>query len=408
MGDESAWAKTGSGEWYLHRFTCHQPDLDWRNELVREHFCKVIKRWVGDQDVDGIRFDTLDHILHDEHLRDFEPIASPASLYHMDRWDWRARYLLEDDAVKLARRLSDAVHEGAEDTVSIAEIYYNNQVREFKHYTRFATEARVDLPFNFSLLETVRGSRANGRELKEVVDAYLKALPPGLCPNFVLSNHDQTARLIDVVGSACIRPLLVVLLCLGDCGGSNIFLYNGDEIGMEKDNVIIESNMDDPIGKMRGLVWSRDHVRTGFVWDSTKINSGYSNNSSPWLPAGKTASGAGAEEQMADPESLCCLTKDLVALRRVSEALCFGEYVPYISDDDTLFCFGRELSDGDGQTLLVIANFSSDQKFIQFTPELRGDIVLSSLPDREHEHVATRVYMNPHEGCIIRLVRPHT
>jgi alpha-glucosidase len=404
MGNESAWTKTPTGEWYLHRFTRHQPDLDLRNPLVRSHFCKVVQRWVGDQKIDGIRLDVLDHLFHDPQLRSFDRIANPASDHYLANWDWAARYLIEDESVDLAREISRAIRAANPNAVSIGELHYGEAVSDFRYYGRFLTEGEIDVPFNFSLLDTVQRLGANAKAWKTVIDRYLAALPNGACPNFVVSNHDQTMRLADRVGGENIRAVTMALLCLGDEGGSNVFVYNGDEIGMEKGNIINESNMNDPVGQLQGLSVTRDHVRTGLVWSAGETNGGYSENPAPWLPAGQTIYGRGVNEQINDFDSQLCFTRDVLALRKENAALRFGKYVPYDSNDDELLCYGREMAGQDSQKLLMIFNFSEQPKIVRLSPQTGGEILRSTDYRRTHERVATNLNLQPHEGCVVRLV----
>jgi alpha-glucosidase len=403
MGNESAWSKTPTGEWYLHRFTRYQPDLDLRNPLVRRHFCKVAQRWVGDQNIDGIRLDVLDHLFHDPELKDFDSISNPKSDHYLANWDWKARYLIEGESVKLASEISRAIRSANENAVSIGELHYGEDVSDFRYYGRFLTEGEIDVPFNFSLLDTVQRLGANAKEWKSTIDRYLKALPKGACPNFVLSNHDQIMRLADRVGEENIRAVTMALLCLGDEGGSNVFIYNGDEIGMKKGDVINESNMNDPVGLLQGVSASRDHVRTGLVWSANKMNGGYSESPAPWLPGGQTMSGRGVDEQIYDRRSQLAFTRDVIALRKQNEALRFGKYVPYDSGDDAVLWFGRETAGRDRQKLMLICNFSREPKNISLSSETRGKILRSTDYRRTHEPVATTLNLKPHEGCVIQL-----
>jgi alpha-glucosidase len=402
MGNESAWTKTLTGEWYLHRFTRHQPDLDLRNPLVRSHFCKIAQRWVRDQKIDGIRLDVLDHLFHDAQLRSFDRIANPASDHYLANWDWAARYLIEDEAVQLAREISRAIRSANANAVSIGELHYGENVSDFHYYRRFLTEGEIDVPFNFSLLDTVQRFGADARAWKTVIDRYLGALPESACPNFVVSNHDQVMRLADRVGEN-IRAVTMALLCLGDEGGSNVFVYNGDEIGMEKGSIINESNMNDPVGLLQGLSASRDHVRTGLVWSAGKRNGGYSENRAPWLPGGQTVHRRGVNEQIDDSDSQLSFTRDVIALRKENEALRFGRYVPYESNGDAVLCFGRETTGRNSQRLFMIFNFSDEPKAIRLSPETSGDILRSTDYGRTHERVTTRLTLQRHEGCVIRL-----
>lgn len=403
MGHESAWTKTATGEWYLHRFTRHQPDLDLRNPLVRNHFCKVAQRWVGDQKIDGIRLDVLDHLFHDPELKSFDPIPNPKSDHYLANWDWPARYLIEDESVQLAREISRAIRAANPNAVSIGELHYGEDVADFQYYRRFLTDGEIDVPFNFSLLDTVQRFGADAQAWKSVIDRYLAALPKDACPNFVVSNHDQIMRFADRVRED-VRAATMALLCLGDEGGSNVFVYNGDEIGMEKGNLINESNMNDPVGLLQGISVSRDHVRTGMAWNAGRMNSGYSENPAPWLPGGRTIHGRGVDEQKKDAGSQLSFTRDVIALRKENEALRFGRYVPYDASDDAVFCFGRETAGRDPQRLLMIFNFSGEAKATTLSSETGGRILRSTVDREPNAPVTSSLDLEPHEGCIIQLV----
>jgi glycosidase len=406
MADESAWTKTSGGEWYLHKFLREQPNLNLWNPLVRRHLCQIAERWIEDQGIDGIRLDIVDHVFQDKLLRDFEPTSKPVGDSYLDRWDWPACYLLEDEAVNLAKELSSAIRASNRAAVSIAEIHYSERVSDFGYYGRFYSEGEVDLPFNFSLLNTVIHFGADGRKWKTVIDRYLGAIPQGACPNFVLSNHDQTKRLVDMVGRDNIRAVIMALLCLGDGRGGSTFVYYGDEIGMTKGNAIGEANMKEPIGRMQGIDLSRDHVRAGLTWSTTRPNSGYSDNPVPWLPGGQTISGDGIAEQTDVDDSQLGFTRDIIALRRQNEALRFGEYVPYETGDDEVFCFGREVARQRGQRLLMLFNFSPEPKTVDLSPEFLGNILRSTVRSRSGEGIAKQLSVRPHEGCVISLKPP--
>lgn len=379
MGDEPAWSKSTGGEWYLHRFTPHQPDLDMRNPLVRRHFGKIVQRWICDQHVDGIRIDVLDHVFHDRELRDFTPVSVPPGGHYLDCWNWHERYLLEDDAAEFAGELSKAIHSANHNAVIISELHYSERVADFSHLIRFLEQGN-DLPFNFSLIGQ------DARAWKRAIDRYLAALPKGACPNFVLSNHDQIVRLADKFGSN-FRAILMALLCLGDTGGSHIFLYNGDEIGMVNGDAINASNMVDPVGLLQGVALSRDHLRTGLTWRRDAKNAGYSTSNTPWLPGGQTMDGNGIDEQMADPNSILTFVRDIIALRKQHMALQFGQYIPVDCGDD-MFCFERQTAE---QHLHLMCNFSDQVREVPAIGTLIHTTDQTPVMDR----------LQPHEGRIV-------
>ncbi len=61
-----------TGQYYLHSFTAHQPDLNWDNPGVEAAMHDVLRFWL-DRGVDGFRIDVIYKIAKDPELRDNEP-----------------------------------------------------------------------------------------------------------------------------------------------------------------------------------------------------------------------------------------------------------------------------------------------------------------------------------------------
>lgn len=60
------------GQYYLHQFDKAQPDLNYRESVVREAMKNVLKFWL-DLGADGFRVDAINHLYEVESLED-EPI----------------------------------------------------------------------------------------------------------------------------------------------------------------------------------------------------------------------------------------------------------------------------------------------------------------------------------------------
>lgn len=70
----SAWEwDAATGQFYYHVFLAAQPDLNWRNQEVREAMYDVLRFWI-DRGVDGFRVDAIANLVEDDLLRDNPPI----------------------------------------------------------------------------------------------------------------------------------------------------------------------------------------------------------------------------------------------------------------------------------------------------------------------------------------------
>src|SRR5690606_40603480 len=64
----------GTGEYYLHLFSRHQPDLNWENPEVRRELYAILRWWIG-RGVDGFRLDVINMSSKRVPLQDGPPLA---------------------------------------------------------------------------------------------------------------------------------------------------------------------------------------------------------------------------------------------------------------------------------------------------------------------------------------------
>jgi glycosidase len=110
----------------------------------------------------------------------------------------------------------------------------------------------ANLPFNFLLLQ----SAWNAQAVAEVISEYMKMLPVGAWPNWVLGNHDN-ARIATRVGVLQAPIAAMLLLTLP----GRLTIYYGEELGMT--NVLIPpEDVQDPAEKNQpgiGMGRARTH-----------------------------------------------------------------------------------------------------------------------------------------------------
>ena len=70
MFHTKAWTyHAGRDQCFLHQFTPQQPDLNYRNEKVREEMIEMLRFWL-EQGADGFRIDAINHLYELEGLPD--------------------------------------------------------------------------------------------------------------------------------------------------------------------------------------------------------------------------------------------------------------------------------------------------------------------------------------------------
>jgi alpha-glucosidase len=384
----SAWEyDAASGQYYYHAFLAAQPDLNWRNPLVRAAIYDVMRFWLR-RGVDGFRVDVIWHLIKDDQFRDNPP--NPA--FHPDEPPHHAvlpRYTQDRPEMEGIVQEMRAVIDEFPDRVLIGEIYLPVD-RLAAYYGRDLTG--LHLPFNFSLLQ----APWKAPTIAKLIDEYEAALPPGGWPNWVLGNHDRP-RIASRVGPEQARVAGMLLLTLR----GTPTVYYGDEIGMEE-AILRADQVRDPFEKnVPGMGLGRDGCRTPMQWDDSRA-AGFT-AAEPWLPVSDSYPERNVARQREDASSIYQLYRRIIELRRAEPALATGAYRPLLSEGNLLL-FARESG---GARFIVALNMGGSPVKTQwpsgFAP---GRVVLSTLLDRIDEPVRGTIELRPHEGLILAASEP--
>ena len=161
----------------------------------------------------------------------------------------------------------------------------------FSDPARIAPYLRPDelhMGFNFSLVFQPWDADA----IRASIDEALAALP---VVTWVLENHDVT-RLVTRFGAREARAAALLLLALP----GPLFLYQGQELGLEEIDLPDELRQDPIFFRTRGERKGRDGCRVPLPW--TRELPGRS-----WLPQPAHWSGLSVEAQLEDEESMLAL-----------------------------------------------------------------------------------------------------
>lgn len=371
-------------QYYCHTFLAAQPDLNWRNPMLRAAMYDVMRFWLK-RGVDGFRADVIWHLIKDDRYRDNPqnpqfrvgdpPHHALLPLYTTDRPEVH-------DVIREMRVVLDEF----ENRVLIGEIYLpiERLVRYYGEQLR-----GLNLPFNFALL----GAPWQARTLAKLIDEYETALPPNGWPNWVLGNHDRP-RIASRVGPNQARVAAMLLLTLR----GTPTLYYGDELGMEQVPVA-PNQVQDPFERnVPGLGLGRDGCRTPMQW-SAEPNAGFS-NVKPWLPLEAAYTVRNVATLCADKTSILQLYRRLLALRRKRPALRAGSYRPLVASGDLLL-FVREC---DKDRVLVALNLGVEPTSVTFARgHLAGTLFLSTFCQRDCEVVRNSINLQGNEGVMVEL-----
>ncbi|MDE2171610.1 MAG: DUF3459 domain-containing protein, partial [Sphingomonadales bacterium] len=158
-------------------------------------------------------------------------------------------------------------------------------------------------------------------------------------PSWAFENHDaprHVSRWADDEHRAAFARMSAVLLA---SLRGNIFLYQGQELALEQDEIPFHLLKDPEAIANWPLTLSRDGVRTPMPWDSHAFHAGFTTGE-PWLPLSPTNIAKSVDVQEADPESQLHWMRKVIALRASQPALRTGA-IEHVTVKGDLLTFTR-------------------------------------------------------------------
>jgi len=180
-------------QYYLHQFAVQQPDLNYRNPLVVEQMKRVLRYWLN-EGVSGFRCDALPplfEVVPDSDGQFPDEVVSGATEDKEDR-DYLTTTYIENqpetiDMVYQWRTVLDDHKRifGGNSSVLLIETY-SPAWFTMQFYGNRSTEG-AHLPFNFNLITVMEQSGLSASNVQEAIDLWLKNMPAGRTPNWVVS-----------------------------------------------------------------------------------------------------------------------------------------------------------------------------------------------------------------------------
>jgi alpha-glucosidase len=259
------------GRWYLHLFAPEQPDLDWHNPAVRREFEAIYRFWL-DRGVDGIRVDVAHGLFKDPELADEAEPAPGAELHSFDRRRAIDRPELHPYYRDL-RRLVDSYEGGR---FLVGEVYFRDPAR----VADYVRPDELHLVFNFTLLHEKWTSAGMRVAIERTLESMAKV---GATASWVLETHDVPRLPTRYGGGAegLRRARAAALLLLALPGA--VFLYQGQELGLEEAELAPELRQDPIFARTGGERLGRDGCRVPVPWTAEPPAFGFS-EAAPWLP----------------------------------------------------------------------------------------------------------------------------
>ena len=394
----SAWQyDETTGQYYLHLFSKKQPDLNWKNEKVRNEVYKMMNFWV-DKGIGGFRMDVIDLIgkVPDEMVTGNGPKLHD--------------YLQEMNKAALDGNDLLTVGETWGATPEVAKLYSNPERKElsmvfqFEHIGLDQIEGKEkwDLK-NLELLD-----------LKKVLSKWQTELEGQGWNSLFWNNHDLP-RIVSRWGNDKeyrIESAKMLATLLHGMKGTP-YIYQGEELGMTNvrfddinDYNDIESlNMyKDRLSKgyshneiMESIyAKGRDNARTPMQWDDSE-NAGFTTGT-PWLAVNKNYDKINAKQCLQDENSIFNHYKKLIDIRKNNDTIIYGDYKLLCEDDENIFAYVRELN---GDKILVVCNFYDKDVEFKFEGDFNySKVLLSNYNDSSK--MIEKLKLRPYEAVMYR------
>ncbi|MEL7536582.1 MAG: alpha-amylase family glycosyl hydrolase [Pseudomonadota bacterium] len=337
-------------QYYLHNFLAGQPDLNLYSADVQAALHEVARFWL-DRGVDGFRLDAINFGMHDRDLRDNPPSVAPFRNLSRPFLMQDQRYNLSQpdmpQALENLRRMLDTYG----DVFTVAEIGGAVPLPTMREYT--LGDSRLNTAYGFEFLGLPKLT-------VEDVARILRAWPNGHddgWPSWAFSNHDVSramSRWLDGVDHE--RRAALLLLLLVSLRG-NIFVYQGEELGLPQAEIPFEQLRDPEAIANWPHTAGRDGARTPMPWDSDACFAGFS-TAEPWLPIDPTHTGLAVNRQESNGTSILKQSRELLKLRRNSPALRAGD-LDVIEAAAGVLAFTRQLK---GDEVLCAFNISDQTR----------------------------------------------
>jgi alpha-glucosidase len=329
------------GQYYMHNFLASQPQLNLHNPAVQEALLAVTQFWI-DKGVDGFRFDAINFSMHDPAFTDNPPLPPGGKRTRPFDFQDKIHNQSHADIPKFLGRLR-ALTDAAGGRFSVAEVGGDHADREMKLFT--AGNDRLNSAYGFLYLYA---DKLTGDMIPRGAAMWPGDDGEGW-PSWTFSNHDAP-RAVSRWAEGRDRKAfaeMCLLLLMGLRG--NVFVYQGEELGLPQANVPFERLRDPEAIANWPQTLGRDGARTPMPWVSAVLNAGFS-AVEPWLPVDPEHLALAVDAQEADPTSTLHVARRLIGLRRAYPALRTGR-IEFVETNSPLLIFQR----GEGEGALLLA-----------------------------------------------------
>jgi glycosidase len=391
-------------EYYLHIFSKKMPDLNWRNEQMRNDL-KEITKWLINLGVDGFRIDASNHLEKNWDFPDDYPgyeHFSSLPKHHEYLAEFGVEIFRPNDVFTMGEA-GGASKEEAKKYVGYDENEFNCLI-QFGHCWQDCDSSN----------QVITGKWAKGklcvRCIKESF-SHFSSMLQGIGHNLVYwHNHDQP-RIVSHYGNdkeyweKSAKMLLYTLYFMP----GTVIVYQGEEIGMT--NVDYQSLSDfrdvevfteyenfrsrgasheDAMQALRDR--ARDNARSPFQWNAEKY-AGFSTHE-PWMKVVGNYKDINLEKQKNQENSVFYSYKKVLHLRKMWD-VAMGKITFVDIENDEHFIYRTFIEHGE---IMVIANFRGYEIDVELEDNLSEYEIVLTNNDR---HLKQKMHLEPYDAFVL-------
>lgn len=405
----SAWKyDETTDQYYLHLFSEKQPDLNWKNPVVREKLYEMINWWL-DKGIDGFRMDVINLIAKKEGLPDGEG-EQTISGYNFCPEHFANQEKLHD----YLKELREKCFYGR-DCMCVGETPFVDPEIGKKFIS--PKEKELDMIFQIELMDIDSGK--NGKweivpytlaDIKSNLSKWQKATEVGWGSLF-WSNHDQPrplSRFVTITSEEMrVRAAKMLGVAMHLLKGTS-FVYQGEEIGMMNAPFTSLEQLRDiesikyyeeaaKVGKAEEawdaiLKKGRDNARTPMQWNDSDY-AGFS-TVEPWLMVNENYREINVVEAEKDENSILHFYRKLIQFKSSDEVAIYGKFEELFEKDEQLYVYKRFLKD---KSFLVICNFSEEEKKFDMNEYQGLELLFHNCENTSNQKLL------PYEARVIKL-----
>ncbi|MGI6123462.1 MAG: glycoside hydrolase family 13 protein [Acetivibrionales bacterium] len=408
-----------TGQYFLHLFSRKQPDLNWKNPVLRKEIYDMMKWWL-DKGIDGFRMDVINAIAKNWSFPD-----APRAEHNTMKYVFYPQYYFNQPGVhELIQEMNRevlskydimTVGEACCVTTEMARLYTGEDRNE------------LNMVFQFELMEIDTGEKWKWdivpwklTVFKRIMSKWQKGLHNTGWNSLYLNNHDQP-RMVSRFGNDKeyrVESAKMLATLLHTLQGTP-YIYQGEEIGMTnvkfdsiedyRDietinfyNIAVNHEKIEPNSALQSIYKiGRDNARTPMQWNDEE-NAGFTAGK-PWIKLNPNYRSINVKQAMENKDSIFHYYKKLIALRKENLTMVYGDYTLLLEDDEEIYSYIRELN---GNRLLVILNFF-DKEPVWKLPEgikYKDARLLLSNYEVEQEEEISEIKLRPYEARVYELI----